>query len=330
MAKPKLFFVAENPGHQFFDAGFVRYQQEEILLAHAATALQPGMGHKNYTWSKLLRWINCYKLAAQVNTNDIVYFHFPYRGRAYEKIQALVNKKACTVAVVIDIDGLRDQQPELLEKEIKQLSTFSIIVAHNSAMLAFLQQKLPGKKIVALQVFDYPQEKLNPPRAELINSICFAGNLNKSDFIQYVNQWPSIHWHLYGQGQVKTNSHITHHGVFLPKELPGILQGYWGLVWDGNSTLQAHQYLRYNSPHKLSLYLSAGKPLIVWRQSALAAWVANTKTGILIEKIEDIPGTIEALPPSQLQTMQIAVQYWQLQVTRGNMLSQLLDKLGKS
>lgn len=51
------------------------------------------------------------------------------------------------------------------------------------------------------------------------------------------------------------------------EELPGALVQSFGLVWDGNSmdtcTGNYGSYLRINDPHKVSLYLSSGLPIIV-------------------------------------------------------------------
>ena len=54
-------------------------------------------------------------------------------------------------------------------------------------------------------------------------------------------------------------------------------------------------YLRYNSPHKLSLYIAAGMPVIVWKNSALSEYIEQKNIGITVnslleldEKIGDI------------------------------------------
>lgn len=61
------------------------------------------------------------------------------------------------------------------------------------------------------------------------------------------------------------------HGSFKPEESPEHLQG----VWDGDSVDtcagNTGAYLRYNNPHKTSLYLACGMPVIVWKEAAIAA-----------------------------------------------------------
>jgi hypothetical protein len=327
MEKRKLFFVAEHAGRAYYDAGILRFQQQDILLNHGATALQAGWGNLNHAWSKIARWINCYRLAAKVGANDIVFFHFPYHARMHQKLQTLLKQKATTVALVIDIDGLRDKAPQVLAKELEQLAAFKIIVAHNEAMQQYLQKKLPANKVLTIHLFDYVISTLPNANTTVLHSICFAGNLQKSGFVQQLQHWPKLQWHLYGNGHTATGTHIEHHGTFSPANLPALLQGFWGLVWDGNSTQEASDYLTYNSPHKLSLYLAAGKPLIVWEQSAVAQWVATTQTGILVKNFDEIPSAIATLSIEKLAAIQQAVAYWQQHITKGAMLSKVLQQI---
>ena len=49
----------------------------------------------------------------------------------------------------------------------------------------------------------------------------------------------------------------------------------WGLVWDGaklDSGDTGLDYERFNQPHKISLYLACGLPLIVWSEGYAARW----------------------------------------------------------
>ena len=81
------------------------------------------------------------------------------------------------------------------------------------------------------------------------------------------------------------------------------LEGSWGLVWDGNSAKTCSgvygEYLRYNSPHKMSMYLASGLPLIVWNESALASYVDEKGIGIAINSIDQIPDAIKNVSVEQ-------------------------------
>ncbi|RKW11724.1 MAG: glycosyl transferase, partial [Catonella sp.] len=47
-------------------------------------------------------------------------------------------------------------------------------------------------------------------------------------------------------------------------------------------------YLRYNNPHKLSLYIASGLPVIVWRQAALAGFVEERGLGLVVDSLREI------------------------------------------
>ena len=68
--------------------------------------------------------------------------------------------------------------------------------------------------------------------------------------------------------------------------------GDFGLVWDGESLDECSgiygKYLLYNNPHKLSLYLSSGKPVIVWKQSALAPFVEENGLGVAVGSLAEL------------------------------------------
>ena len=47
-------------------------------------------------------------------------------------------------------------------------------------------------------------------------------------------------------------------------------------------------YLRYNNPHKLSLYLSAGLPVIIWNEAAEKLFVMENQVGFTVHSLYEI------------------------------------------
>ena len=89
-----------------------------------------------------------------------------------------------------------------------------------------------------------------------------------------------------------TSLNVEYKGAFLPNEIPSKLEGSFGLVWDGDSTDGCNgasgDYIRYNNPHKLSLYISSCLPVIVWSQAAIADFVRQHNIGFCVDKLIDI------------------------------------------
>lgn len=127
------------------------------------------------------------------------------------------------------------------------------------------------------------------PRGEIL----YVGNLDKSDFIYGLKNLP-LTFDLIGQHNKTFKSSNLHYlGKFDSEELPDIIADYkWGLVWDGSDYNKFPDYLRFNNPHKMGLYISAGIPIIVWSKSGQRAFVEKYKCGITIDKLDDLPKAI--------------------------------------
>ena len=85
------------------------------------------------------------------------------------------------------------------------------------------------------------------------------------------------------------------------------MDGSWGLVWDGISVNRCEgefgDYLRYNAPHKLSLYIAAGIPIIIWKESGLAEYVIKKNLGVAIGSIADIKNAINKISEEEYKKM---------------------------
>ena len=70
---------------------------------------------------------------------------------------------------------------------------------------------------------------------------------------------------------------VKYCGQYKPEELPEKLEGGFGLVWDGDDlgacTGVFGEYMKYNNPHKTSLYLASGLPVIIWEKAAMAKYI---------------------------------------------------------
>lgn len=81
--------------------------------------------------------------------------------------------------------------------------------------------------------------------------------------------------------------------------MPLILKGEFGLIWDGEdintcSGLNGN-YMRYNNPHKLSLYIASGIPVITWKEAAIADFIIKNDIGICVESLSEIDEKLDRL-----------------------------------
>lgn len=54
-------------------------------------------------------------------------------------------------------------------------------------------------------------------------------------------------------------------------------------------------YLKYNNPHKLSLYVASGIPVITWNQAAIAEFIQENDIGFTVDGIDQISTKISQL-----------------------------------
>ena len=236
----------------------------------------------------------------------IVLLQHPFHHRQISRdrtLKELKEKKNCRfICVVHDVEELRGYRyNEYYAQEFKtMLETADQLIVHNTKMKEWFQSTgVPEEKLISLECFDYLiPEAVDPAeqKDDKEESICVAGNLDpdKSGYILELGKTKGIRIHLYGPNcpdTLKQRGQIRYHGSVPPDELPGRLEGRFGLVWDGYSAEscmgEAGNYLKYNHPHKLSLYLASGIPVIIWEQSAAAEFVREQGVGLITGSIKE-------------------------------------------
>lgn len=245
------------------------------------------------------------RLYNKIRHGDIIIVQHPYEGiqAGLKYIPLIQNNGAKVICLIHDIRALRDSIDEsssFLTKnksnssEIKMLAICDYVIAHNKAMKQYLvnQLNIDAKKIHILGIFDYLCTNVNKDR-KFDRSIAIAGNLNKSKCKYLYSMLESkeikVPLHLYGPNYEGDFKGVNYHGVISPNELPSLMEGSFGLVWDGDGIDGcggvAGEYLKYNNPHKCSLYLAAGVPVIIWKQAALAPFIEENGVGIIVNNL---------------------------------------------
>ena len=329
MKKLHTYYVAEGYDTKQYNAGIVRNDNEKILETAGFTALKFRHTKEGSLPVKFLRICNAVQIAFSIKKNSLVVFHFPLLAKAYKwLLQILKWRGVKTVALIIDIDGIRDKDETLLSKEINLLQQFNYIIAHNPAMKKKLLEYLPAASISVITVFDYPFNG-TPVQRELSNNICFAGSAVKATFVFSLNQLSGLHFNVYGHyydAPINVDS-FSYKGVVSPEILPAVLEGCFGLVWDGSSIENCDDYLRYNNPHKLSLYLVAGMPVIVWKDSAVAALAEENNIGFTVHSLTEIQAKLDSLTTAEYQIMQQQASIIGEKISKGFFLKKVMDEI---
>ena len=323
------YFVSERYPAARYTAGVLREDIETVLAQEGFTKLT--IPEPSGLLNRILFYIKAPAAFRRVKDPGYVFFHFPLRSRLIRSfLETVINKGGTPIAYVHDFEGLRDQEPGLLQEEMKLLSQFPIVIAQNEAMKQVIDEHTNTKKIIVLGMYDYLGVDNNIPQRSFSPHICFAGNLAKASFVQQLHTFPCLQFSIYGQGAGATNAaNVSFKGVTDPRELPHKLEGSFGLVWDGDSISSAQgagAYLQYNIPHKLALYIMAGTPVLVWDQSAMAGWVRQEGIGLTISTLSEIKQAISQLSEDDYQQMRSNMVATRKKMSEGKFLSEALKR----
>lgn len=244
--------------------------------------------------------------------NEFVFVQYPML--AFDQSVAYLSEISARnklVLIVHDLHGLRLNNHDLLQNEIAQLNKAYALIVHNERMQDKLRELgVNQPHMILLGLFDYLFEGSTAQRAE-DDSIVFAGNLAKSGFIRealYRN--PDVNFQLFGNGwnsELDRELNASYRGSFPPDILPSKITGTYGLVWDSCS-LEGGEgplglYEAINNPHKFSLYLAVGIPVIVWKGAAAASVVERYHIGLTLDSLENLKQPLCGVTDEKYMTM---------------------------
>ncbi len=239
-------------------------------------------------------------------------------------------KGATLAAFVHDLNSLRllpDTSFRWSDQEL--LPCFDRIIAQGGRMADYLVgQGVKAENIIPLPLFDWEENGPIPERT-LSGDVCIAGDLSRkrSRYLHDLPRTSRIHWHLCGAGWKGKRGDLTWHGEAMT-DLPGS----FGLLWAGASTQLCTgaqgAYAMLSMPREMSLYLTQGLPLIVWKWSAAAAFVREEGVGLVVDTLADIPAQVKALTPAEYAQMAAHARAWGEKLRRGGMSREALDLLG--
>ena len=237
-----------------------------------------------------------------------------------EKIsKKLKNKNVKLILIIHDLSVLRfnlDKKSKIRSYRIRfeentMLKIADYIISHNDIMSEYIYNSNYKGEIIPLTVFDYLIDKgvLDEiPIRRKESPIIIAGNLAKEK-AGYAYALPGNYcFNLYGIKYTgEENDMISYKGSFDADKLPYHLEGGFGLVWDGpdidGCSGEYGNYLKYNNPHKVSLYLACGIPVIIWSKAAMSKFIKDNKVGIVIDSLSDIHNKLSSISAEEYNDM---------------------------
>ena len=278
--------------------------------------------------------------------DDIIILQFPLLWQSLKKqirMKFLQKRNFKAYLLIHDIESLRN-------KKIRSFSDFKYaiihflqnktvlervdgIIAHNDNMKSELVKMGINKdRIVSLEIFDYLIPNFNEDKNYDKDKILLAGNfdIRKTRYARNLPEKPEFEIYGINFEPEHLPNNVHYKGAFTPDELPNHLQGGFGLVWDGDSAHTCSgmygEYLKVNNPHKASLYLASGFPIIVWKQSALADFVRKNNCGIIVNSLCEIAETLQSISEDEYQELIKNSKRIGRKIRQGHYLKTALEK----
>lgn len=202
----------------------------------------------------------------------------------------------------------RRMHSEEISKDVSVLSQCDFVIVHNERMAQGLERYGCKSRLIPLGIFDYACAL--PPRVRTLGvgekaGVTFAGYLGKADFLRKLDETPHEGFSLiiYGIPEMPVKN-STYMGSVDADILPGVIEGHFGLIWeDGYQASPTDNYMRINNPHKLSMYIVAGLPVIAWAKSAAALFVEANNIGITVDSLDELDDKIKDVSPEGYAVM---------------------------
>ena len=298
---------------------------------------------------RLAFYVKCLFSDFNIEKGAVLFMQHPYnwfvggRGEpmlSFRLMKRLLHKRnAAFVFLIHDVNELWVTDNTQLERMVTDaiIENADYIIVHNKRMIQWFRERgAPSNKLVSLEIFDYDSRYDPIDDIPFEKSVTVAGALTpeKAGYLRRAIEISDVDWHLYGKGfevGKVTASNIHYHGVFHSDEIPKHLKHGFGLIWDGNSLEEctgiSGNYLRYNNPHKLSLYLSAGLPVIIWNEAAEADFVRENELGFTIKTLQELPTLLSNISQKEYTNIRKNVLSFSLKLRNGYFINHAMQEI---
>jgi len=282
----------------------------------------------------------------KISNKSIVLIQYPLIGstKYFLPILKTLKLKKCKIVLMLhDIESLRCNLSKFdIDIDIELFNKMDVLISHNQNMTNWLLENGVLSQIVNLGCFDYAvvnqSFEFKPLSLNDKMEIIFAGNLdiNKSGFLYkiQVDQFKSMVINAYGinyNEKEVDNEVIKYKGAFKPEKLPEEMSGHFALIWDGDSLETCNgpfgHYLKFNHPHKLSLYIASSVPVITWKNAAIANFIEKENIGFTIDSLTELPGKLKLMDNNTYHIYMENINKLRNYLINGYYINQVIDTI---
>ncbi|GEK29472.1 hypothetical protein [Furfurilactobacillus siliginis] len=352
-----------QPGFPYWDSGAsgkYRFDRERFAVEIGASYMDAFIYEWNDEPADMLN-SRLAGITSGLKKNDAVLVDWPFPNQGTRWVQALfdnIHAFGAKIVIVIDDlyslrmdsklpklgdeDGLqRYLADNLISDEVVLISQADGLIVHSTPMYQYLKQELQlVNKTITTNVAAYgPGGNKSvhfQGRRVLSDTIDYAGNLNFAQFLYDLPETFQIN--VFGNresdNKLADHTNINMHPYVDPEAINHLLSGSFGLVWNSTTypfaTGNIAEYTKYNTEAKLSMYLAADEPVIVWSQASFAKFVADNQVGIVIDDLSQLPDKLAQITAADYDALIDNVQRISPQIRSGFFFKKaVFDVLGK-
>lgn len=335
------YYISKNYRHLGSGGDKAKTDIESILSSNGfINAGLPQGRSKNAVKAYFTTLFSVLKGVSVLKKGDILLLQYPLK-KYYDFVVSIALKRGVKVITLIHDLGSFRRKKLTVEEEVKRLNRSYTIVVHSPSMLEWLKYHGITTRMVVLGLWDYlsDAQPATPVRSDSSRPRpVFAGDVSSK-----ANGWiyrlaendPDVDLILYG-GNIDRNQktpNMIDMGFVESDTLIASAQGDYGIVWYGSSLDEGAgplgDYLQYNAPHKTSLYIRAGLPVIIWEKAALAPIVTRLGIGIAVPSLRDISKALAKITPQQYDDMRRNTAAVARQLASGHFFTQALHEAVK-
>lgn len=335
----KCLFISRNYKHPHCGGGIARTDIETVMerLGFENIGLRRTFSHNGIVHG-VRNTIGVFRAISRLRRGDVVVVQ--YQMKRYAWFCRMARRRGVKVICLIhDLDSFREKKLRP-EQEIPLLNMADVILTHNAAMRRWLTDHGCTAPMVDYTIMDYlrgDSAPAHPMPADGRFSLFFVGNLSTAlnDFLyQLAEVMPGRDIYLYGSELNREKAgalpNLHYMGEVADTEIIARHSGDFGLSWYGLSLDEGigkvGEYMAYNNPHKVGLYLRCNAPVVVWKRAGRAEFIEREQIGIAVDSLRDLDKALDAVDSTRYAEMTANVARINARLKAGHYLETALSQ----
>ena len=303
----KCLFISRNYKHPHCGGGIARTDIETVMerLGFENIGLRRTFSHNGIVHG-VRNTIGVFRAISRLRRGDVVVVQ--YQMKRYTWFCRMARRRGVKVICLIhDLDSFREKKLRP-EQEIPLLNMADVILTHNAAMRRWLTDHGCTAPMVGYTIMDflYQLAEVMPGR----DIYLYGSELNR----EKAGALPNLHY----MGEVADTEIIARHS------------GDFGLSWYGLSLDEGigkvGEYMAYNNPHKVGLYLRCNAPVVVWKRAGRAEFIEREQIGIAVDSLRDLDKALDAVDSTRYAEMTANVARINARLKAGHYLETALSQ----